>query len=82
MIVFGWVGSFLLAICALPQAWMSYKQGNSNGVSHGLLWLWASGEVVTLVYVGDKMDLPLIMNYATNIVLISIVIWYKYRPRT
>jgi uncharacterized protein with PQ loop repeat len=77
----GWLGSFFLAVCAFPQAWMSWKQGHSNGLSSGLLWLWGGGEVLTLVYVLALGDAPLIFNYACNMASMAVIIWYKVRPR-
>lgn len=79
----GWIGSFLLAICAAPQAWLSIRQGHARGITAGLLWLWFFGELLTLIYIVAKpeLDVPLFANYAANIVLVSIVIKYKYVPR-
>lgn len=44
--------------------------------------MWGAGEVLTLVYVFPKMELPLMFNYAANIVFISIITYYKVRPRS
>ena len=41
-LLLGWIGSLCLAICALPQAWQSFKEKNSNGISWGFLMLWGS----------------------------------------
>jgi len=83
--VLGWIGSLCLACCAVPQAILSRKQGHSNGISNGLLWLWSLGEFFTLWYLllqpHDKWNWPLIVNYTANIVFIGIVIWYKVFPR-
>jgi uncharacterized protein with PQ loop repeat len=78
----GWVGSFMLAVCAVPQAWHSWQEGHSNGVTSAMLWLWLGGEILTLVYVADKLDLPLIFNYTCNIFAIAVISWYKFKPRT
>jgi len=86
-IIFGWVGSFLLAICAVPQAIASYKQKHADGVTHGLLWCWMLGEIFTLFYLisnginTGKYDWPLIMNYTANIGFVSVVMRYKYFPQ-
>jgi len=81
----GWIGSICLAFCAVPQARLSIEQGHSNGISNGLLWMWALGELFTLIFLvnqaRDKWNWPLIMNYSANIVFIGIVIWYKVFPR-
>lgn len=79
----GYIGALMLAICALPQAIMSLREGNSYGLSHGFLWLWYLGEIFTIVYIIDKLGTsgPLFLNYATNIGLITIIMYYKYFPR-
>lgn len=77
---FGWLGSICLAICGLPQAWMSYKDKNSNGISWAFILLWAFGEAFALAYVYDKLDLPLVMNYLTNILIVGVILYYKINP--
>lgn len=77
----GWLGAACLALCGLPQAWASIRQGHSHGITWGMLVLWGVGEVLTLAYVFPMMDLPLIANYAANTVLVGIIVYYKWRPR-
>lgn len=76
----GWLGSICLAICGLPQAWQSYKDKHSDGISWGFLLLWGFGEIFALAYVYDKLDLPLLLNYATNIFILAVIIYYKVKP--
>ena len=78
----GWIGGVLFAICAAPEAWQSYKLGRTG--IHGLtLIIWLSGEIITLAYVMLKhgLDGPLVFNYAMNLVFLSIIIYYKIKPR-
>lgn len=76
----GWLGSILLASCGIPQAWTSYKDKHSHGISWAFLLLWAFGEVFAMIYVYDKLDIPMMMNYGTNILILAIMIYYKIRP--
>ena len=71
--IIGWAGSFLFSFCGLPQAYLSYKQGNSNGVASLLLIMWGTGEVLSLAYVLMKhgLDLPLTFNYLMNLLFIT-----------
>ncbi len=80
--IMGWLGSICLAICGIPQAWQSYKDKNSNGISWGFVILWTTGELLALAYVYDKLDLPLVMNYATNILILAIILYFKINPKT
>jgi len=77
----GWAGSLLLAFCGLPQAIESWRTGSSSGVTWGLLAMWGVGEVLTLAYVMPKMEMPLLFNYAANIVFLVVISYYKIWPR-
>lgn len=77
----GWAGSVLLAFCGLPQAVDSFKTGRSSGVTWGLLGMWGAGEILTFLYVLPTMELPLLFNYASNMVFISVILYYKVWPR-
>jgi uncharacterized protein with PQ loop repeat len=78
--VLGWLGSILLAICGVPQAWLSYKEKHSDGISWSFLLLWGFGEIFCLGYVYNKLDLPLFVNYAINILIVGVMIYYKINP--
>lgn len=78
--ILGWLGSICLAICGIPQAWQSYKEKHSEGISWGFILLWTFGEIFALAYVYDKLDLPLLLNYATNILILAVILYYKLKP--
>ena len=75
----GWAGSILLAFCGLPQAIESIKTKSSAGITWGFLIMWFSGELLTLIYILPKLDLPLILNYSANIIFLLIIIYYKLK---
>ena len=80
----GWGSSFCLAICALPLAITSVRSG--KGFDRDQLvfgWLWLLGEILGIFYVLWKfgLDYPLLANYTANIIFLSIVFKYTYRPR-
>lgn len=78
----GWVGAILFALCGLPQAWMAWKNKNSDGLAWGFLLMWFGGEVLTFTYVMTKSDvLPLLVNYTLNFVFLLIILWYKVFPK-
>ena len=82
MELLGWIGSFCLAICGLPQAIQSIREGHSNGLSYGLLFLWFTGEVCTFIYIlSSIISIPLLCNYFANILFLLIIIKYKIYPR-
>jgi uncharacterized protein with PQ loop repeat len=77
----GWIGAIAFAICGLPQAIASHKQGHSNGISSFFLALWIIGELCTLTYIIPNKQYPLIFNYVFNIIFTLIILWYKLNPR-
>ena len=80
--ILGWLGSICLGICGIPQAWQSIKDKHSHGISWGFVLLWAFGEVFALAYVYNKLDLPLLLNYATNTLILGVILYYKIKPKT
>lgn len=74
----GWIGGILLALCAIPEVIASFKTKECN-LSHGFLWLWYLGEWLIFIPVVIKgMAAFLIFNYGLNIILISVLMYYKY----
>lgn len=79
----GWIGHMLFAISAVPQAYLSYKQGHSQGISKGLLGMWFGGEAIAIIYgLYEKVPMPLMTNYVVNFVCLLIIIRYYVLPRT
>lgn len=78
--IFGWLGAFFFAICALPQALKSFYEKHSHGLSWGFLILWIGGEISTAIYVWPTGDIPLLINYLGNLLLIAVIVWYKVFP--
>lgn len=75
--VIGWIGSICFSICAVPQAYQSYKDKHSNGISWAFLYLWFIGEVGTIAYVLPTFNWPLLTNYACNLACLLVIFYYK-----
>jgi len=78
----GWLGSFCLAICGIPQAFKSYKQGHSKGVSSLFVWLWFIGESSYLIYIPMQLgwDLPVMFNIIFNFLCCLVILKFIYFP--
>lgn len=78
----GIIAGILFAVCGAPQAYQSWKAGNSNGISPWLLWMWWLGEVLMLVYVyaTHGFDVPLMINYLGNLVFVTVILKYLHFP--
>ena len=77
----GWIGSICLALCGLPQAILSIKTKSSKGISLGMLILWQLGECTTLIYIIAHRNYPLLLNYIFNIIIVSIIFYYKIKEK-
>lgn len=78
MELIGWIGSSLLALCAIPLAWECFKQKHANGISNMFIAMWMLGELLTFAYILPKQDYPLLLNYSLNIICLLVVIRYKF----
>lgn len=78
----GWLGALFFAICGAPQAYTSYKNKNSDGISSLFITLWLLGEIFTLIYVSLQPEIrwPLIANYTGNLIVVLIIVYYKLFP--
>lgn len=77
----GWIGAILFAICGLPQAWQSIKDGHSRGLNWFFLLAWLGGEVLTIAYVWPKADWPLLFNYFMNLAFLLVMLKFKLWER-
>jgi len=76
-----WLGTFILLLRGIPQAYRCWNQGHSNGLSPSMLWLWLSGSLCMIPNGISHMDGPVIVVYSTNVLFVGIMLWYKYFPR-
>lgn len=78
----GWIGSLALALCGLPQALKCIKDRNANGLDTTFLVLWTVGEALTLAAVSHDASslIYLLFNYASNLLFLSIIWYYKLVP--
>lgn len=81
--IIGWIGAFLFAICALPQAVKTFKTKSADDLSWLFLLLWFGGEILTFSYlIVDDIKLktthfPLYVNYIFNTILVIYLIYAK-----
>jgi uncharacterized protein with PQ loop repeat len=75
----GWISTITFSLCAVPQAYQSYKQKHSNGLSVLTLLLWFTGESCAIIYVSlTTGDVILLTNYVFNLSFLLIIMYYKY----
>ena len=73
----GWIGTQLLAFCALPAAIQVIIQGHAEGYSPIFIGMWGLGELLCFYYVlTEYKDLPLLINYFLNLAFIGIIVYH------
>ena len=78
----GWLGAAFLAICSFPQTLKNIKEGSARNLSPYFIWLWFSGEILTLSYVVlGNFSWPLFCNYALNLTFSAVLLKLYYFPK-
>lgn len=79
--VLAWLGQMLLLVCSLPQAFKSYRDGHSAGLSVYMIWLWGLGMFFSFFYFLMTAQVPATINYGFNIFVWAIIAKYYHFPR-
>lgn len=75
--ILGILGPGLLAICGVFEVIPSIRRGYC-GSSLPYLLAWFFGEIFALVYIIiTSMDVYLLFNYGANVILITVLFYYK-----
>lgn len=79
----GWLGCLCFTLCGIPQAWKSYKDGHSLGMTQSFIFLWLGGEVF---YIGGTLlkfgwVSWIMWNCIISIVVMLPIAYYRIRPR-
>lgn len=77
----GYIGSALLAYCGVPELVRTIKDKKCH-LGWGFLLMWFFGEVLVLYHVLVTVkDIALLLNYTSNCIILSIMLYYKLRYR-
>ena len=79
----GYIGAILLAVCAFPQMVVSIIDGHSRGLSQYFLLTWYLGELLMLAFCVQTIGMvgPLFWNYLINVLMLTVIVRYKYWER-
>lgn len=74
---------FLFVGATFVQCYKTYKDGNADGLSHGLIWMLLLGFVIMLCYTVVRLnsDAILLTGYIGQMLGFLFVAYYKYFPR-
>lgn len=70
------IGSLLLAFCSVPELIRTLKN-KKCGIGWGMIIMWYLGELCVLSYVLYRQEYILSFNYALNIAIVSIMVYFK-----
>ncbi len=77
----GWFGSICFMLSGIPQAYQSLKYKSSGNMNLLFLTLWILGASFCCLYSILLQNLPLFCNYSVNLVCVSIIFYYRLRPK-
>ena len=78
MEVIGYLGGLLLGLCGIPETIRTITDKRCH-LGWTFLLMWFFGEVCMLSYTIQLWDFALISNYTFNVLLVSIMLYYKIR---
>ena len=78
MSVVGLFGSLFLTFSAVPELIRTFKEKRCY-IGWGFLSMWFLGEIFCLFYGFDLNEVPLIINYGFNLLVVTIMFTYKIK---
>lgn len=75
--IIGLIGSLFLTFCSVPELIRTFKTKKCH-LGWGFLLMWLFGEILCLIYGFQLGELPMIINYFFNMLLLFIMIYYKF----
>lgn len=77
-LILGSIGSILLAACSLPQLVKTIRTRSASDFDWYFLWMWLFGDMSMLAYSLLCNNWLLVANYGTNLIPISVIIYFKF----
>ena len=72
----GLIGSLFLTFCAVPELYRTIKDKTCH-LGWGFVLMWFFGEILCFFYGLELSELPLIINYTFNLMVASLMLYYK-----
>lgn len=74
----GLLGSLFLTFCAVPELWRTIKDRECH-LGWGFLTMWLLGEILCFFYGFELNEIPLIINYTFNLIVVSVMFTFKLK---
>ena len=79
----GCIGSFLLAMCGVPQVIKTFRTKSADDLSWFFIVMWLGGEAATFAYLiannfaTGNFQVPLYLNYGFNLLVVCLLLFGK-----
>ena len=74
----GMIGSLFLTFCAIPELVRTIKDKKCH-IGWGFLLMWLFGEIFCFFYGLELREIPLIINYSFNLIVVSTMTYFKLK---
>lgn len=74
----GMIGSLFLTFCAIPELIRTLKDRKCH-LGWGFLLMWLFGEIFCFFYGLELREIPLIINYSFNLIVVSAMTYFKLK---
>jgi len=74
----GMIGSLFLTFCAIPELVRTVKDKKCH-IGWGFLLMWLFGEIFCFFYGLELSEIPLIINYSFNLIVVSTMTYFKLK---
>ena len=83
LFLIGLIGMICFSLSGIPQMVKSIRDGHSEGIATGTIWLWLIGELAYILYTlaNYSTDFILLVNYVLNFSVVAVIAYYKHFPR-
>ncbi len=77
--IFGWLGSTLFALCAVPQLLKVRRDGHARGMCWSFLCMWLFGAIFSIAYAINQpvIQIPPLMNYIATTAIVGLIVFVK-----
>jgi uncharacterized protein with PQ loop repeat len=74
----GLIGNLFLTFCAIPEVIRTLKDKRCH-LGWGFLSMWFVGEIFCFFYGFSLNEIPLMINYTFNLVVVSMMMYFKIK---
>jgi len=78
----GYASALFFALCVIPQALKSYRDGHSEGISGTFIILLMVALITGMIYAAPRDVISMLLSYISNFTGYMVIAYYKAFPRS